>query len=71
MVIANFAVKLIHKIDVPKSVLQLIISSGSNVNKYPIADERIAEVTLPDLVRPQRLFTLRARWQEFQHYPIH
>ena len=43
-VIANFAVKLMHKIGVPKSVLQLIISSGGNVNKYAVADERIAGV---------------------------
>ena len=43
-VIANFAVRLMHKIGVPKSVLQLVISSGGNINKYAVADERMAGV---------------------------
>ncbi|GAB4163317.1 MAG: bifunctional proline dehydrogenase/L-glutamate gamma-semialdehyde dehydrogenase PutA [Rickettsiaceae bacterium] len=43
-VIANFAVKLMHKAGVPKSALHLTISSGSNISKYAVADERIAGV---------------------------
>ena len=44
-VIANFAVKLMHKAGLPKSALHLVITSGSNINKYAVADERIAGVT--------------------------
>ncbi len=43
-VIANFAVKLMHKSGVPKSALQLVISPSSNISKFVIADERIAGV---------------------------
>lgn len=43
-VIANFAVKLMHKMGVTKSALQLIITSGSNINKHAVADENIAGV---------------------------
>jgi len=44
-VIANFAVKLMHKAGVPKSSLQLLITSGSNISKYAVTDERVAGVT--------------------------
>ncbi|MDP4708635.1 MAG: bifunctional proline dehydrogenase/L-glutamate gamma-semialdehyde dehydrogenase PutA [Rickettsiaceae bacterium] len=43
-VVANFAVKLMHKTGVTKSALQLIITSGSNISKYVVSDERIAGV---------------------------
>lgn len=43
-VIANFAVKLMHKAGIPKSALQLVISPSSNISKFVIADERIAGV---------------------------
>jgi RHH-type transcriptional regulator, proline utilization regulon repressor / proline dehydrogenase / delta 1-pyrroline-5-carboxylate dehydrogenase len=43
-VIANFAVKLMHKAGLPKSALHLVITSGSNINKYAVADEKIAGV---------------------------
>ncbi len=44
-VIANFAVKLMHKAGLPKSALHLTITSGSNINKYAVTDERISGVT--------------------------
>ncbi|MDG1436867.1 MAG: bifunctional proline dehydrogenase/L-glutamate gamma-semialdehyde dehydrogenase PutA [Rickettsiaceae bacterium] len=43
-VIANFTVKLMHKMGVSKSALHLLIASGSNINKYAIEDERVAGV---------------------------
>jgi RHH-type proline utilization regulon transcriptional repressor/proline dehydrogenase/delta 1-pyrroline-5-carboxylate dehydrogenase len=43
-VIANFAVKLMHKAGVSKSALQLVITSGSNINKHAVDDERISGV---------------------------
>ena len=43
-VIANFVVKLLHKSGVPKSALQLVITSGSNISKYLLTDKRIAGV---------------------------
>jgi RHH-type proline utilization regulon transcriptional repressor/proline dehydrogenase/delta 1-pyrroline-5-carboxylate dehydrogenase len=43
-VIANFAVKLMHKAGVNKAALQLVITSGSNINKYAVADDRISGV---------------------------
>lgn len=43
-VIANFAVKLMHKAGVPTSALQLILTSGSNIGRYVVPDERIAGV---------------------------
>jgi len=43
-VIANFVVKLMHKAGVPKSALQLVIASGSNISKYLLTDSRIAGV---------------------------
>ncbi len=43
-VIANFVVKLMHKAGVPKSALQLLITSGSNISNYVLTDERIAGV---------------------------
>ncbi len=43
-VIANFVVKLMHKAGLPKSALHLVITSGNNINKYAVADERIAGV---------------------------
>jgi len=43
-VVANFAVKLMHKIGVTKSALNLIITSGSNISKHVVSDERIAGV---------------------------
>ena len=43
-VIANFAVKLLHKVGIPKSALQLIITSPSNISNYVLRDERIAGV---------------------------
>ncbi len=43
-VIAYFAVKLMQKSGLPKSALQLVISSGSNISKYAVSDERIAGV---------------------------
>ena len=43
-VIANFAVKVLHKVGIPKSALQLIITSASNISNYVLRDERIAGV---------------------------
>lgn len=43
-VIANFAIKLMHKAGVFCSALQLIIASGSNIGKYVVTDERVAGV---------------------------
>jgi len=43
-VIANFAVKLLHKAGIPKTALQLIITSASNISNYVLRDERIAGV---------------------------
>lgn len=43
-VIASFAVKLMHKMGISKAALQLVIASGSNINKSAVADERIAGV---------------------------
>jgi RHH-type proline utilization regulon transcriptional repressor/proline dehydrogenase/delta 1-pyrroline-5-carboxylate dehydrogenase len=43
-VIANFAVKLMHRAGVPKSALQLIICSGSTTSKYAVASEKIVGV---------------------------
>jgi RHH-type proline utilization regulon transcriptional repressor/proline dehydrogenase/delta 1-pyrroline-5-carboxylate dehydrogenase len=43
-VIANFAVKLLHKAGIPKAALQLIITSASNISNYVLRDERIAGV---------------------------
>ncbi len=43
-VIANFTVKLLHKVGIPKSALQLIITSASNISNYVLRDERIAGV---------------------------
>ncbi len=43
-VIANFAARLMHKAGVPKSALQLVISSSSNISKFVVTDERIAGV---------------------------
>jgi RHH-type proline utilization regulon transcriptional repressor/proline dehydrogenase/delta 1-pyrroline-5-carboxylate dehydrogenase len=43
-VIANFTIKLMHKAGVPTSALQLVITSGSNISNYAVADSRIAGV---------------------------
>ena len=43
-IIANFVVKLMHKAGIPKSALQLNITSGSNISKYLLSDKRIAGV---------------------------
>ena len=43
-VIANFAVKLMHKAGLPTSSLNLVLTSGSNISKYAVADERVAGV---------------------------
>ena len=43
-VIAHFAVKLMYKAGLPKTALQFVISSGSNISKYVVADERISGV---------------------------
>jgi RHH-type proline utilization regulon transcriptional repressor/proline dehydrogenase/delta 1-pyrroline-5-carboxylate dehydrogenase len=42
--IANFAIKLMHKAGVPKSALHLVLTSGSNVGRYIVPDERISGV---------------------------
>lgn len=43
-VIANFTIKLMHKMGVTKSALQLLITSGENTSKYIVANENIAGV---------------------------
>lgn len=43
-VIANFVAKLMYKAGLPKSALQLVITSGSNISKYAVIDERISGV---------------------------
>ena len=43
-VVANYAVKLMHKAGVPKTALQLLLTSGSNICNHAITDERIAGV---------------------------
>lgn len=43
-VIANFAVKLMHKAGVPKTALHLVITSSSNISQHVITDQRIAGV---------------------------
>jgi RHH-type transcriptional regulator, proline utilization regulon repressor / proline dehydrogenase / delta 1-pyrroline-5-carboxylate dehydrogenase len=44
-IIANFAIKLMHKAGVPKSVLHLVISSGANVGNILVPSEEIAGIT--------------------------
>ncbi|MCP5369126.1 MAG: bifunctional proline dehydrogenase/L-glutamate gamma-semialdehyde dehydrogenase PutA [Rickettsiaceae bacterium] len=43
-VIANYAVKLMHQAGIPKSILHLIFSTGENISKYAIANNKIAGV---------------------------
>lgn len=43
-VIANYAVKLMHKAGVPKEILNLVFCTGENISKYAIADPKIAGV---------------------------
>lgn len=43
-VIANFAVKLMHKAGIPKNILQLVIASGKSINQHVVSDNRVSGV---------------------------
>ena len=43
-VIANYAIKLMHKAGVPKEILNLVFCTGDNISKYVIANSKIAGV---------------------------
>lgn len=43
-IIANFAVKLMHKAGVPKDVLQLLLAAGSTIGKYVVTNPAISGV---------------------------
>lgn len=62
-VIANFAVKLMHKAGVPKGALHLILSSGSNISKYAVSDRRIDGVAFTGSTKTAQIInqTLAAR----------
>lgn len=57
-VIANFVVKLMHKAGIPKSALQLVITSGSNISNYVLTDERIAGVVFTGSCETSRAINL-------------
>lgn len=43
-IIANFAIKLMHKAGVPKNALHLLVAPGSVIGKYVVSDKSIAGV---------------------------
>lgn len=43
-VIANYAVKLMHKAGVPNTILHLVFCSGENISEYAISNSKIAGV---------------------------